>query len=105
MLDTINGGLPHNTFLTILARTGLIGLPLFVFAWGYALVKLFNSLRSNRRDASKLATFNILLTMLGFSNFVLFFERPMHGVSFWILCALAIALVQYEDDTAKSPTP
>ena len=88
----LNAGLPHNTFLTILARTGILGFSLFFFAWIYVLYQLYTSLKKWGDNAENLALANTLVTMLGYSNFVLFFERPMHGATFWIMLAVGYVL-------------
>jgi O-antigen ligase len=88
-----NVGMPHNTFLFLLARTGIVGLALVVFGWVYAWCGLVGT---NRRDSNpdSLALANILVSMATFAGFVLFFERPMNGASFWIMVAAATKLME-----------
>ena len=89
-----NAGLPHNTFLTILARMGLVGFGLHVFVWGFGVWRLYRSMIRWGARADDLAAANALITMAGFAGFVLFFERPMHGATFWIMLAVATRLSQ-----------
>lgn len=94
----INSGMPHNTYLMILARTGIVGLAFFIGVHLYVIRQLDRRIRSRRRAGqpacpAEVAAANIMWTMLGFANFVLFFERPMHCAAYWIILASAWVLV------------
>jgi O-antigen ligase len=94
----INSGMPHNSYLMILARTGLIGLTLFAGVHFYLMVQLDRRIRLSRRQGQRilpaeLAAMNIMAATFGFANFVLFFERPMHNATYWIILAAACMLV------------
>jgi O-antigen ligase len=94
-LNTFNYGMPHNTFLTILARTGVIGLALFVFPITWVLRRVYRLMRGGWGDAHLLAAANMICAMAGFGLFVLFFERPMNGATFWIMMAVTVRLVEF----------
>jgi O-antigen ligase len=83
-----NVGMPHNTFLFLLCRMGVIGLALAGFCWVYAWYGVAARARQ-AKGGDELALANILITLAVFASFVLFFERPMNGASFWIMAAVA----------------
>jgi len=87
-----NVGLPHNSYLTLLARTGIVGLGLFLFCYGKALLPLLKNLRSRGVDADSLAVANLLIAMGVFAGFNLFLEEPLLIAPFWIILAVACRL-------------
>jgi O-antigen ligase len=88
-----NLGMPHNTYLFVLARMGVIGFALIAFAIASAIARLSAAVRRFRL-ADDLAALNMLVAMTGFAAFVLFFERPMNNAAFWILLAVAMRLAE-----------
>lgn len=97
-LNSFNYGLPHNTYLTILARTGVLGLALFLFPIVWIFSRIYRAMRCGMADAHLLAIGNMICAMAGFGLFVLFFERPLHGATFWIMMAIAARLVESSGD-------
>jgi O-antigen ligase len=95
-----NAGMPHNTYLMILARMGLLGFLLIASCWIGVTYALLRNIRSHRLP-DNLAAAAILVAMAAFAGFVLFFERPMHGAAFWILLATAVRL----NETAQASIP
>ncbi len=89
-----NAGLPHNTFLTVLARMGCLGFVLVIGPWVYAICKATVAAHRGAYRADAFAAGMALTTMLGYSNFVLFIERPMHAAALWMVCAIACRLTQ-----------
>jgi O-antigen ligase len=89
-----NVGMPHNTFLFLLCRVGIVGLAVVGFCWAYAWYDLAAVVRQTARG-DELAVANILVAMAAFASFVLFFERPMNGASFWIMAAVATKLAWF----------
>ena len=92
-----NMGMPHNTFLFLAARMGVIGLMSVLFCWLFILGRLFVVSRQTRRT-DELAATNILATMFGFAMFVLFFERPQFNAVFWIVMAIGQRLIECNRD-------
>ena len=92
-LGKFNMGMPHNTFLFLAARMGMLGLMPVLFCWLFILGRLFVVSRLTRR-ADELAVTNVLATMFGFAMFVLFFERPMFNAVFWIVMAIGQRLIE-----------
>jgi O-antigen ligase len=88
-----NAGMPHNTFLFVLDRMGIVGLGLIVFCWILGTLQAFQAFRRSHLP-DVLAAANILIAMAGFAAFVLFFERPMNNASFWIMLAVAQRLAE-----------
>jgi len=86
-----NAGMPHNTFLFVMVRMGLVGIGLIGFAWWAGLARLTRSFMRSH-DADELAVANVLVAMLLFASFVLFFERPLNGPAFWIMLAAGARL-------------
>jgi O-antigen ligase len=89
----LNAGMPHNTFLFVLDRMGILGLGLIVFCWSLGIARGFKTFKRSRHP-DVLAATNILVAMAGFAAFVLFFERPMNNASFWIMLAVAQRLAE-----------
>jgi O-antigen ligase len=96
-----NGGAPHNTYLFVLDRMGIVGFSLIIFCWVYSMRRLWKMVRmSHSPDA--LAALNILVAMAGFAAFVLFFERPVNNAPFWIILALGARLSEHPRLRARS---
>jgi len=87
-----NMGMPHNTFLFLAARMGLVGLMAVLFCWFFILVHLFVVAR-RKRSAEELAVANCLAAMFGVAMFGLFFERPELNGIFWIVMAIGQRLI------------
>lgn len=88
-----NSGMPHNTYLFLLARMGLIGFGLVVFAMLFGIGRLIAAV-GRYHQPDDLAAFNVLVTLAGFAAFVLFFERPMNNAGFWIMLAVGLRLAE-----------
>ncbi|MHB8383526.1 MAG: O-antigen ligase family protein [Candidatus Binataceae bacterium] len=88
-----NQGMPHNTYLFLLARMGLLGFGLVVIAMALGIGKLMVVVRRYRQP-DDLAALNILVTLAGYGAFVLFFERPMNNAGFWIMLAVGLRLAE-----------
>ncbi|MGH7779996.1 MAG: O-antigen ligase family protein [Candidatus Binataceae bacterium] len=92
-IGKFNEGMPHNTYLFLLARMGLLGFGLVVLAMALAIGKLIVAVRRYRQP-DDLAALNILVTLAGYGAFVLFFERPMNNAGFWIMLAVGLRLAE-----------
>jgi O-antigen ligase len=99
-----NAGLPHNTYLTILARLGLFGFALIMGAWFTSIALATRAIRRPTFGADAFAAGAALVAMIGFAAFVLFLERPMHGATLWIVAAIACRLAGPEHE-ARSARP
>jgi len=94
-IGMFNAGMPHNSYLTIGARTGILGLGLFLFCGGRPLYLLLRRLGHRRLDPQILAVTNILVAMCIFASLNLFLEEPLLIGPFWIMLAVACRLVQF----------
>ncbi len=107
--DTLNRS-PHNAHLTILARSGVPGLAIWVILIGtiyYSLFKCYS--QCLRNDQEYLG--NINLWIMGYitaflvnSSFDVFLEGPQGGIWFWSLVGFAIA-VTYSQQTQAVRRP
>jgi O-antigen ligase len=88
----LNAGLPHNSFLTVIARMGIVGIALVVLPWMWSIAKAIRGMRSPLYRPEAFAAALVLICMLGYANFVLFLERPMHAAALWITAACACRL-------------
>jgi O-antigen ligase len=91
-MGSFNQGLPHNTFLTVLARTGPLGLGLILFSWITGIIKILRIRRRRVMEPDELATLAALVAMIPIAALNLFFERPMLGSPFWIILAAGYKL-------------
>lgn len=88
-----NAGMPHNSFLFVAARMGLVGLGLVVYCWLSIVTRLAVTF-GRTHCVDDLAVANILAAMFGCAMFGLFLERPGSNASFWILTAVAARLIE-----------
>jgi|GEM_PF-2036663 len=91
-LGAFNVGMPHNSFLLALARTGLIGLGLICFAWAKGIMPAMKLSRRRMIDPDRLAIACALIAMIFTAALNLFFERPMLCAPFWIMLAASYKL-------------
>ncbi len=89
-----NRDAPHNSYLTVLVRTGLVGFLLISFSLAYSVYRLILSSRQPSEEPDNLALLNMLVVMSVFAGFNLFFERPTMCGPFWIALALAWRLAE-----------
>lgn len=97
-----NVGLPHNTYLTILARLGLFGFALIAIPWFGSVVMAFARSQRLPFGADLFATGASMAAMIGFASFVLFLERPLHAAALWMMAAVAARLTQSHAETARA---
>jgi O-antigen ligase len=100
-----NTGLPHNTYLTVLARVGLFGFALIVGAWIASIVLATKAAKRTTFAGDAFAAGASLVAMLGYATFVLFLERPMHAATLWIVAAIACRLAGPDTETAPAAIP
>jgi O-antigen ligase len=93
-LGAFNVGMPHNSFLVVLARTGLMGLGLLCFAWFGTINRTIKLVRRGIFDADQVASAAALIAMILTAALNLFFERPMLCAPFWIMLAASFKLTE-----------
>ena len=90
---------PHNSHLTMLARTGVPGFALWVLLGGTWLAMMTAGIRLARRNGDE-AWANLILLTMGYwlaividASFDVALEAPMLGVWFWCLFGFGVGCV------------
>lgn len=98
---------PHNGHLTILARSGVPGLFLWVLMLGALYLSLFKCyLSAQQHDDRILANLNIwvmayLTAFIVNASFDVYLEGPQGGIWFWCLVGFAVALTYSQKVRSK----
>jgi len=84
---------PHNSFLHMIYRAGIVGLlfVIFIFSTVFKLIKTFIFYK----DYTGIFIMSIFVYWLTISNFLVFLEFPYNAIPFWTLLGLTIA---YSED-------
>jgi O-antigen ligase len=101
-VGVFNVGLPHNTYLTVLARLGLFGFILVMIPWFGCIGLGFSMVGRRRFGVDAFAAGAAMTVMIGFAFFVLFLERPLHVASLWALAAIITRLARGGHQAARS---
>lgn len=87
---------PHNSYLNVLARFGILIFPLFLYAVLQPLKKIPEYMRLHKKGGSQaysrfllLTGFLIVMYVLAFFNVVL--EGPHHAFPFWLVIGMLLA--------------
>jgi O-antigen ligase len=97
---------PHNVHMTILARSGVIGLALWLLLQGAWLAQVLRRrLRARRARHSQWAAMFLALAaywvaFMVNASFDVFLEGPMGGVWFWVVFGFGLAAVRVYDGWA-----
>lgn len=89
---------PHNIFVTIFARTGLLGLVPFLGFVGVFLIRTWRAIRSNLESTGMWCA---ALTILTSATFGVVLEGPMGAVLFWTV--LGLACCKYPQKALSDP--
>jgi len=99
---------PHNAHMTVLARSGVIGLALWILLQGTWSVQVFKRRLRARRTGDRqwealfLALAAYWIAFMINASFDVFLEGPMGGVWFWVVFGFGLAAVRVYD-TYKGP--
>jgi hypothetical protein len=96
---------PHNSYLSILYRTGIVGLLIFILFIISFFVKMIKFLRGCRDLAISVYMVSILSAVtfiLVISFFMVVLEGPYLGIFLWIFIGLALSLANIYDIRLKS---
>ena len=95
---------PHNSYLSILFRTGIIGLIIFliIILRFFKLSIIFITECENEEIRIYVASLlTIIIFILGISFFDVVLERPFFGVFLWINMGLVISLIKIKNKQTK----
>jgi len=92
---------PHNSYLSVFARTGLIGFIMWIFFHIYINIRIFFILKKNRNSIKNIFATQILLVafmvmhaMYWFALVEPAFESPYASINFYIIISIMIYLMQ-----------
>lgn len=90
---------PHNSYVAILARTGIVGLGLVLYVlWsvGRLLIRLKRGMRQNSDLFLADSLLGCLTAVAVYASMNVILETPYHGIFFWLLMGMAGTLAEYE---------
>lgn len=86
---------PHNSYLNILARFGLVLFPLFLYALWLPLARMIRIARQRRAAGENFSRYlllaGFLLVMYVFAFFNVVLESPHHAFAFWLAVGLTLS--------------
>jgi hypothetical protein len=93
--------LPHNSFLWILNRMGVVGFGIFFFLilkFYLTAIKAYKSMNPGKFKAYMLALISchVCISIYAFFNVVL--EGPYMGIFFWIIMGLVMVLINFDEN-------
>ncbi len=104
--DLAGNAQPHNSYLNILARFGILVFPLFLFAIFQPLLRIrhfakqkYSSSKHNYSKYLLLIGFLMLMYVLAFFNVVL--EGPHHSFPFWLVIGMLLSFERAGNLTPK----
>jgi len=99
---------PHNSFLSILHSTGIVGLFLFILIIGRVIIsalKTINITNSKTIRTYLIALILIVICILATSLTMVVIEGPYFGIPFWVSLGLLTSLINInEKETNESKT-
>jgi len=87
---------PHNSFLWILNRMGMIGFTIFfllILKFYRSAIKAYKKMSPGKSKAYLLALMSCHVSISIFAFFNVVLEGPFMGIFFWIIMGLAMALI------------
>jgi O-antigen ligase len=98
---------PHNSFLWILNRMGIIGFGIFAFLmvrFYNSALKAYRRMRPGKSKAYLLALMSCHICISIFAAFNVVLEGPSMGIFFWVIMGLAMALTKISENELKEST-
>lgn len=95
---------PHNSYLSILFRTGVIGLIIFfiiIFRFFKLSIKFIKECDNEKIRIYVASLLTIIIVILGISFFDVVLERPFFGIFLWINMGLVISLIKIKKKQTK----
>ncbi|MHB1377937.1 MAG: O-antigen ligase family protein [Candidatus Humimicrobiaceae bacterium] len=96
---------PHNSYLSILYRTGLVGLLiflLFIISFFIKMIKFLRYCRDSAISAYMISILSAIIFILVISFFMVVLEGPYLGIFLWVFIGLALSLTNIYDMKLKS---
>ena len=94
---------PHNSFLAMLVRLGIVGFGLYLVFWGVVLLSSIRGLMKEPVDGARyknglfFLAAHVMVAIFAVMNVVL--EGPHHGMLFWITMGLAAGTLAPESSS------
>lgn len=95
---------PHNSYLSILFRTGVIGLIIFfiiIFRFFKLSINFIKECGNKKIRIYVASLLTIIIVILGMSFFDVVLERPFFGIFLWINMGLVISLIKIKKKQIK----
>jgi len=96
---------PHNSYLSILYRTGIVGLLiflLFIISFFYKMVKFLRGCQDLAISVYMISILSAIIFILVISFFMVVLEGPFLGIFLWVFIGLALSLANIYDTRLKS---
>jgi len=96
---------PHNSYLALLARTGVLGLSIVLltaFVFCRMMMRVLRHARSDQGIFLASCLLGCFVTVGTFASFNVTLESPYHAIFFWLIAGMGIALAETEAVTNKS---
>lgn len=87
---------PHNSYLNVLARFGILVFPFFIYAIAQPLVRIYHyvvefSSRKSEEYSMMLLLTGYLMLMYAFTFFNVVLEGPHHAFEFWLVIGMLLS--------------
>jgi len=96
---------PHNSYLSILYRTGIVGLLiflLFIVSFFIKMIKFLRSCQDLAISAYMISVLSTIIFILVISFFMVVLEGPFLGIFLWVFIGLALSLTNIYDTKIKN---
>ena len=96
---------PHNSYLSILYRTGIVGLLiflLFIISFFIKMIKFLRGCQDLAISVYMISVLSAIIFILVISFFMVVLEGPFLGIFLWVFIGLALSLANIYDTKLKS---